>query len=231
MPVRAVAALVPVRGLAEGKRRLSPVLTPPERRALVGTMLEDVLSALRRCAVVEAVAVVTGDTEAAALAGEYGAQLLPDAPEGGLNASLGGAFAWLSATHPDSAILVVPADLPSLTPDLLDRAVLAADAAVVIARSADGGTNALLLPPPATLPPSFGPGSCERHRAAAAAAGRTVRVIDDPDLALDIDRPADLAALLSRAGSSRTLHLLHRLRLHDRLCAETPAGPVPRGSR
>jgi 2-phospho-L-lactate guanylyltransferase len=73
------------------------------------------------------------------------------------------------------------------------------------------GTNALLITPPDALAPSFGPGSCERHAALAAAAGVHHEIIELPSLALDIDTPEDLVALaeLPDAGV-RTHELLSR---------------------
>ncbi|HYG84975.1 MAG TPA: 2-phospho-L-lactate guanylyltransferase [Azospirillum sp.] len=210
-------ALVPVRSLEDGKRRLSPFLAPEERAALVRSMLEDGLDALHRCAAVDTVAVVTGDAAAAEVAAEYGAVLLPEAPEAGLNRSLEGARAWLLSSYPRAHVLMLPADLPGVTPAELETTVLAADADVVLARSTDGGTNAMFLRPIASLPFGFGLDSCQRHREAAVTAGRSVQVVDSPGLALDIDHPADLAAYLKRGGSSRTLGLLHRLRIADRL--------------
>ncbi|WP_448189169.1 2-phospho-L-lactate guanylyltransferase [Azospirillum sp. sgz301742] len=220
-------ALVPVRSLDDGKRRLSPFLAPQERAALVRSMLEDGLDALRRCAAVDTVAVVTGDPAAAQIASEYGAALLPEAPEAGLNRSLECARAWLLSSTPRAHVLMMPADLPGITPAELESTVLAADADVVLARSTDGGTNAMFLRPVASLPFGFGPDSCRRHRDAAAAAGRSVRVVDSPGLALDIDHPDDLAVYLRRGGSSRTLGLLHRLRIADRLPGpiKVPAAP------
>ena len=57
------------------------------------------------------------------------------------------------------------------------------------------GTNGLLLTPPAAIDPSFGPGSCARHVALAAAAGVSCRVEPLPSLMLDVDTGEDLAAL------------------------------------
>jgi 2-phospho-L-lactate guanylyltransferase len=62
------------------------------------------------------------------------------------------------------------------------------------------GTNGLLLRPPDAIPPSFGPGSCERHRELARAAGANCRTERPPSLLLDIDTGADLAALRERLG-------------------------------
>jgi len=217
--MRPVACLVPVRGLARGKHRLAPLLTEAERAALVAAMLHDVLDALHRCAPVALLAVVSDDPAVAALAAEYGALALPDLPDGGLTGCLQAGCAWLGAACPDHAVLLVPADLPALTPALLDATVLAAEAEVVIARAADGGTNLLLQQPLAMLPLAFGPASAARHHAAARAAGRSVAVIDHPVLACDLDRPADLAAFLARPGAGRALHLLHRMRVRERLAA------------
>jgi 2-phospho-L-lactate guanylyltransferase len=75
------------------------------------------------------------------------------------------------------------------------------------------GTNGLLLTPPDAISPSFGPGSFERHRALALAAGLPCRVERPPSLLLDIDTGADLAAL------------------RERLTAEEPEGRRVRASR
>ena len=65
------------------------------------------------------------------------------------------------------------------------------------------GTNGLLLAPPDAIAPSFGPDSCERHRALALAAGASCRLERPPSLLLDIDTGADLAALRERLRRRR----------------------------
>jgi len=79
-------------------------------------------------------------------------------------------------------VLCVPGDCPTLDPAELN-ALLRADSAgggereVVIVPDRHGtGTNGLLLAPPDAIAPSFGPGSCERHRALALAAGQRLVV-------------------------------------------------------
>ncbi len=217
-------ALVPVRALAEGKKRLASLLSPLERVALARAMLEDVLDCLSRSPSVEGIAVVTGDPDAADLALSFGAPALPDSPDGGLNPSLEAAAAWARATRPDSAILILPADIPAAHPS--DIAALAStDSDVVLARARDGGTNALMLRPGVILPFAFGPESCARHRALARAAGFSVAVLERPGLSLDLDRPEDISFYLARAGSSRTLGLLHRLGVPSRLRSGEKAQP------
>lgn len=210
-------ALVPVRAPADAKRRLASLLAPGERAALARAMLEDVLECLARSPSVEGIAVVSDDADAAArAAADFGALVLPDAPEGGLNASLEAAFAWARASDAERSLLVLPADVPGAVPD--DVAALAAeDADIVLAPARDGGTNGLLLRPGAKIPFAFGPGSCARHADAARAAGYSLALVERSGLALDLDRPEDVARYLARAGTSRTLGLLHRIGVPDRL--------------
>jgi len=104
-----------------------------------------------------------------------------------------------------TAVLMLPADLPLLTSASLDRLLDAADATiaagngqpVVVIAPADArtGTNALLLAPPLTIEPHFGPESFATHLRAAAAAEASVQIIDDPLLGFDLDTPDDLERL------------------------------------
>ena len=54
------------------------------------------------------------------------------------------------------------------------------------------GTNVIALPTGAGFRFSYGPGSFARHRAEAERLGLPVRVLDLPDLAWDVDEPADM---------------------------------------
>lgn len=205
-----ITALVPVRGLAAGKHRLAAALGAQERRALVEAMLVDVLRSLSASPAVALSLVVSSAPEVAPIAAAEHALLLPDAP-GGLNASLTAALTWVAAAFPGNAALIVPADLPGLTPALLATHVLAREAEVVIARSCDGGTNLLLFRSLPAPPLCFGPESCARHEAAARAMRRTVAVVEHPVLARDLDNAEDLRAARSLLASGRTRDLLQRI--------------------
>lgn len=188
-----LVAIVPVKRLDAAKSRLAATLPPDERAALVVDMLRAVLAALAASALVAERVVVSPDPTALAIARAASATALWQ-PDDGLNAALELARA---ATSPMAMLLALPADLPLLTAsDVAALAGEACSATVVIAPDgAADGTNALLLAPGAPLPFAFGPGSFRRHLAAAAAASLTTRVVSTPGLALDLDTPADLAAL------------------------------------
>lgn len=194
-------AIVPVKALATVKQRLAPALSIAARQELVRGWLVHVLQTLQVSGVVDHVLVVSGDPAVGLLATRYGAEALAEAGNGGLNAALAQATAYARA-HGAAATLVIPADLPGLTPQ--DVAALCAAAralpgtGVVLAASRDGqGTNALLCWPPEAIPPAFGPGSFQRHRAAARSRDLCVVVLDRPGLAFDIDTPDDLREWLS----------------------------------
>ena len=78
--VRDVWAVVPVKEFADAKRRLSPLLTPEQCRALTAAMVEDVLAALAEVKSLAGRVVVTVDPLATDLARRYGAVVSPKAP-------------------------------------------------------------------------------------------------------------------------------------------------------
>jgi 2-phospho-L-lactate guanylyltransferase len=197
-----LAALVPVKRLAQAKRRLRPVLSDGQRRQFVLAMLEDVLRLLTSHPAVAVAAVVSADEEALAFAQHLGAQPIREPPRTrGLNAALALA-AQVLVSQGAGGLLVLPADVPLAAPADID-AVLAAwqEAPVVLCPSRSGGTGALALRPPQAIPFRFGPRSFAAHRRAALERGLPVAALSRPGLTLDIDRPEDLPPVLAADGS------------------------------
>jgi 2-phospho-L-lactate/phosphoenolpyruvate guanylyltransferase len=197
-------AILPVKRFPAAKQRLREGVEPTRREELVQAMFTDVLRALRH-ADLEAILVVTGSPVARRVALKEGAEVLADEETGhNAAASLGVAAARQRGAE---RALLVPGDCPALDPQELDallhRTVQSPSAIVVPDRHVTG-TNALLLTPPDSLAPAFGPDSCQRHVRLAREAGLDVEVVQVPSLALDIDTPEDLA-LLSGADPERAL--------------------------
>jgi 2-phospho-L-lactate guanylyltransferase len=198
------AAILPVKRFARAKQRLGASVADPLRLELARAMVADVLLALAQTEAIERTIVVTGEDSVAIAARQQGAIVLDDEAEAGQSAaaSLGVGRATAEGFE---RVLCVPGDCPALDPAELE-ALLGAGARdhrapqVVILPDRHGtGTNGLLLSPPEAIAPSFGPDSCERHRALALAAGVACRVERVPSLLLDIDTGADLDALRRRA--------------------------------
>jgi len=146
-------------------------------------------------------AVISDDPDVQAVALRHGATAITD--EGhGLNAALNEGRARFRQKGNDTSLLVLPIDLPDLDRDVLRMAV-AADGDVVIACDGrEDGTNLLLLSGAARdLAFSFGPGSYQRHCAAARVAGFAVTTLRDPRLSFDIDQPQDYAVWTARISN------------------------------
>jgi 2-phospho-L-lactate/phosphoenolpyruvate guanylyltransferase len=190
-----IAAVVPAKSLAASKSRLLASLPRPAVEALATAMLTDVLSALLRVPTLARVAVVTPDAALARAARSLGAEALLR-PDPGLNAAVDQAAGELAPGR-DDGVLAVLADVPTATAEDLTTLLAALQApGVALAPSRDGGTTALLRVPRDAIPAHFGPDSAARHRDAARRAGVVFRELALVSLAVDVDRSADVDAIL-----------------------------------
>ena len=93
--------------------------------------------------------------------------------------------------------------------------------AVTLVKSRTGlGTNAILTRPPGALPHLFGADSFREHQAKALELGLSIQLLDNNNLALDIDEPEDLVYLTGRVGADRdtaSLRYIRDLKLDERL--------------
>ena len=195
------AAILPVKSFDAAKQRLTGVLGAGSRQALAQAMFQDVLAGLGRVAEIEKVVLVTAES-AAAFAAPDDAVVLQDAEEAGQSAAALIGVAWAKDAGFERVVLV-PGDTPMLDPAELREQVAAPEDVVVVPDRAGTGTNALVLTPPDAIEPSFGPGSFERHMAAARASGRTFTVAEARSLMHDVDTSEDLAALAEELESRR----------------------------
>jgi 2-phospho-L-lactate/phosphoenolpyruvate guanylyltransferase len=230
MSLAPVWAIVPVKPFHMAKRRLAPVLDAGERARLARLMFEDVLDAVTASQqVLAGVLALTADERAAEIARRRGVRVIAEASPTGLSAAIEQAIGCLAAS-PGDGMLVVPADLPHLTPAAIERIVrlLNQPQAVALVRAIeDGGTNLLACRPADVVLPRFGAHSFARHVEAARRIGITPTVLELSDLGRDIDRPGDLEPFLSLGTATRTHAFLSALRIHGR--ARSGAQPLSRG--
>jgi len=194
--------VVPFRG-SNGKRRLTG-LGAETHRTVVLAMLADVLAATTE---IGHTVVVTTDEDGRRVAAKAGAELVDD-PGGGQAQAVTAAL----GLFPTGAVLIVNGDVPCVVPHDL-RALLAATplGGIALVASEDGRTNALSLPAPHLFQPLYGPRSAERFQRAARELGLEAVSVAVPNLADDVDTPADLERVGFRAGP-HTQAALHGLR-------------------
>jgi 2-phospho-L-lactate guanylyltransferase len=195
-------ALVPVKPLAQAKSRLVPALSGPQRTGLLRAMLADVLSVLLRAESLAGIAVITADTELAALAHGFGAVLIAEPQASGLNVAVAAGVAELRRRGV-ARVLVLPADIPLLRAAEVDNVVRAGaheQRTLVVASHNLDGTNGLLVHLDDPPDFAFGPGSFQRHLRFSR--GREAARMLAPSFELDIDTPGDLAVLLTRLPTS-----------------------------
>jgi 2-phospho-L-lactate/phosphoenolpyruvate guanylyltransferase len=219
-------AILPVKSFGAAKQRLASALGSGSRQALAQAMFADVLTSLRKVAGLDSVVVVTADPVADAAARGQRVLVLRDTAQTGQSAaaSIGISYALEEGFE---RVLLVPGDTPLLDPGELAE-LLASPRPVSIVPDRHGtGTNALVLAPPDAIWPSFGPGSLERHVAAAEAAGVSYGVEEVPTLMLDVDTGDDLTALIGALAERRGQAPLTRgaLRQLER-CKRPPAVPA-----
>jgi 2-phospho-L-lactate/phosphoenolpyruvate guanylyltransferase len=121
----------------------------------------------------------------------------------------------------ESETLVLPGDIPLVTPAEIGQilAVAPATGTVIVPSREERGSNAVLRRPAALFPLKFGDDSFQPHLRAAQLTGSPCVVLRLPGIALDVDRPADLAALLSSPGNTRTQRLAREWDILQRLTA------------
>lgn len=210
-----IHAVIPVKSFAAAKQRMSPFLNGSERAQLARLMLEDVLDAVRLAYALSGCLIVTHDPQAAAIARGAGAQVIDPYGDFGFAAAVSLAVAALPG---EAGMVVVPTDIPHISPALIDRiaAVTPSPGVALVAATSDGGTNLLAMRPCTLLPPQFGIDSFARHRNAALAAGVAPVICASAEVGCDLDRPADLAAFLSLNSATRTHYFLTSLDLPER---------------
>ena len=212
-------AIVPLKSLEKAKQRLADVLSADERRLLMLAMARDVLTGLSRSTRLTGILIVSRTPEADALAQTFGTERFAESPDADLSEALTQASEHLAEHLGATGVLIVPADVPLLSPDELDR-VLAAHAAVTIVPDDENlGTNTLICSPPSCVPYLFDGKSFKPHTEAAYRAGLTPRIVRSDNLALDIDTPADLRALLARDPGCQTGTFLEKSGIAARLAA------------
>jgi 2-phospho-L-lactate guanylyltransferase len=201
-------ALIPLNDLSRAKGRLAEMLSPVSRVQLaMATFLRVCMEAESAGLEVVVLAARARDVELF-----KDMRVIVERPDlHGLNEQLEEALRVLAADE----VLILHADLPLISAQEIRRLIDEAPAApsVTMVRSLDGGTNAMLLRPPRAFPLHYGRDSFALHARAAEAAGMAIAVVQSDLLALDLDTPDDVRAVVAHPASrgSDTRAIVERL--------------------
>jgi 2-phospho-L-lactate/phosphoenolpyruvate guanylyltransferase len=210
-------AIVPAKRFSQAKARLASVLTRSERSQLARAMLHDVMAVLSSVEEFAGILVVSGDPFVAEVVRPFGARLVHDVLEAGVNDAVRQGLSAL-VTDRMAGALIVPGDVPFVTPAETQAVLHAMTEWTIVLTPAlrDSGTNCLAMADPCAIQPCFGEGSFIAHQAAARRAGIAYGVCRLDGLGHDIDCPDDLVTGPRRPGS-RTGGLLDELNVAARV--------------
>ena len=201
--------LIPFKSLATAKQRLAEALDQRQRSQLAEAMLRDVMTAAAGVLGRIDVALVSGDPHAQAMARQLGFMVIDDTRNESETAAIAAATAWCQQRGYDTTI-VVPADIPLITSDELQRVLDAApEAGAVFVPAYDRrGSNCILRRPAAIIPLRFGNDSFLPHCEAMKKTGKDLIILEMPGIGLDIDNPHELDLLVQRDGQTEAQQLL-----------------------
>lgn len=197
-------AVIPVKGLAESKTRLSAYLHGDRRKILVEALLDDVLSSIVRSKAYGTIIVISPDENVGSRIRPREVSFLKQTAIG-LNRAVEQANRLATLGHARSLTTVL-ADIPLVEPgDFTELVRLGSPGRrIAMAPSTKGGTNVLLTSPPGVISPSYGRWSYSKHLRRAQAAGLNAYSISNGRLSFDIDTISDLRELRRLDPESKT---------------------------
>ena len=205
-------AIVPLHIPKRSKVRLSKVFNKEERARLTLAMLDHVLSTLHRAHTISSVTVVSADRNARRKVEKRDARFIWEGRNRGLNSAITLAQRRLKIED-SSSILVIHADLPTLSPIEVDSFVRAArHYEVGIAPSKDGsGTNALFLETPNLISTVFGRNSFHKHLRLIRKKSLRHKIIRLRGIGFDLDNTNDLQRLIGSPVRNEVAQFVRKL--------------------
>lgn len=184
--------IVPIKPFDSAKTRMAGAIGPAQRAEIAERLARGVLGAVRNAGV--PLMVVTTDSKVRIIAADFGAEIVDEPTVGGLNAAVDLGLETAAARGMATA-LILHADLPHIQASDVAAALIrpGPDGVTIAPSEDDEGTNAMSLPVPSPISLAYGAGSFPIHSKAVLDAGLALRVIRRTGLAIDADRPDDLA--------------------------------------
>ena len=207
--------LIPVKNLDFANERLSAVLSQEDRTALAYEMLKDVFEAASQSTLPDKIAVVTLDKNAMLMADKLDFAIINEENQESESSSVDYALKVCKEMGAES-VLVIPGDAPLITAEDIDFVIdkVKDHPHIIMVPAADKlGTNAILRKPPDVITSMFGHDSFRKHKEQADEKNIPYEVYELPNIALDIDEPADIEQLKTLGSHTRAYRELIKLGL------------------
>lgn len=207
--------LIPIKNLDFANERLSAVLNQKDRTALAYEMLKDVFEAASQSTLPDKIAVVTLDKNAMLMADKLDFAIINEENQESESSSVDYALKVCKEMGAES-VLVIPGDAPLITAQDIDFVIdkVKDHPHVIMVPAADKlGTNAILRKPPDVITSMFGHDSFRKHKEQADDKNIPYEVYELPNIALDIDEPADIEQLKTLGSHTRAYRELIKLGL------------------
>lgn len=213
-----IYAIIPVSQFANAKTRLSPFLSPEERKNLLKAMLKDITNTLKP--IVDKILIISKDEEVLAYAEELELTTIIEedhkqskvqkaSDNSGLNRALKQAMKW--SRKKTRKVIILPSDIPLIGKTniklLIDQSK---NLDFIIVPSKGGGTNTLITKPLA-IDMQFGEFSFQRHIEEAEKKKLAPLVHDSFYMALDVNTTEDLGEIMIHGNGTETKKYLESL--------------------
>lgn len=213
------ALLIPIKDPTYAKTRLAELFTADQRRRLAWAMFEDVTRAAANARKPDRIAIVSSFAPAIERARSLGWDVLIEESQVSESESVDWASSVLGERGFDT-VMRLPADLPLVRGEDIDELLsmeLESTGAILVPSREGTGTNAIIRTPPALFPSRFGPSSLALHKQEASRVGVECVIVNNARIALDIDEPADVEALLEEGEGTQSFAALNGMNAPDRL--------------
>ena len=211
------ALLIPVKNLTNAKQRLAGALDQARRSQLAEAMLRDVMNAAAGVSNRLEAFLVTGDSQAQAMAAEFNFGVIEDTRNESETDAIDMATSWCERQGYDTTV-VVPGDIPLIASDELNQVLDAApvEGAVFVPAYDRRGSNCILRRPASLIALHFGNDSFLPHCEAMKKTGKPLVVLEMAGIGLDIDNPHELELLVHREGNTHAQRLLRSWNIASR---------------
>ncbi len=190
--------VIPIKPLRMGKSRLSSVLSDSDRENLNKALLSKIIQCTQEIPEISETVIISCDPAALSLSRELGIRTIRESKCTNLNNALRKATKALKSFHVDQ-LLILPADLPYITPNDISSIVKKISSPPEIIISPDqnkNGTNALLINPVGIIDYDFGDWSFKKHIEQAERKKIHVEIYNNDNIAFDLDTPIEIEHLI-----------------------------------